>query len=120
VNEANAMQVMKSVTALEANLPIAWHSSVHVAVDEDRQDVMRVLILPDQDTPYANGAFVLDMFLPELFPEVPPKVRSGTIISHHIVANFAVLNNLVTDMAARSVREVQPSITLQGARLRLL
>ena len=68
-------EVMKSVTALEANLPIAWHSSVHVAVDENRQDVMRVLILPDQDTPYANGAFVFDMFLPAEFPDVPPKVR---------------------------------------------
>ena len=67
---------MKSVTALEANLPIAWHSSVHVAVDENRQDVMRVLILPDQDTPYANGAFVFDMFLPAEFPDVPPKVRA--------------------------------------------
>ena len=67
--------VMKAVTALEANMPIAWHSSVHVAVDEDRQDVLRVLILPDQDTPYANGAFVFDMLLPAKFPESPPKVR---------------------------------------------
>jgi ubiquitin-protein ligase len=66
---------MKSVTALEANMPIAWHSSVHVAVDEERPDMMRVLILPDQETPYANGAYVFDMFLPAEFPDKPPLVR---------------------------------------------
>jgi hypothetical protein len=68
-------EVMKSVTTLEASMPIAWHSSVHVAVDENRQDVMRLLILPDQETAYANGAFLFDMLLPATFPEEPPKVR---------------------------------------------
>jgi hypothetical protein len=68
-------KVMKSVAMLENNLPINWETSVHVAIDEDRQDVMRVLVLPNQDTPYANGAFIFDMWLPDRFPEVPPKVR---------------------------------------------
>lgn len=70
------MQVAKNVGELHGSLPTAWTSSVHVCVDEDRQDLMRVLILPDQGTPYANGAFCFDLFLPADYPEQPPKVRT--------------------------------------------
>jgi baculoviral IAP repeat-containing protein 6 len=65
---------MKSVSMLESGLPIDWDTSVHVAIDDSRQDMMRVLILPSQDTPYSNGAFIFDMMLPESFPEVSPSV----------------------------------------------
>jgi ubiquitin-protein ligase len=74
-SKARIREVMKSVAVLETGLPIEWETSVHVAIDDSRQDMMRVLMLPNQDTPYANGAFLFDMMLPEKFPEVSPSVR---------------------------------------------
>ena len=56
-------------------LPAHWASSVHVAVDSQRLDLLRVLILPDGDTPYGNGAFLFDALLPASYPDAPPKVR---------------------------------------------
>lgn len=74
--------VTKAVTALNGQLPIAWGSSVHVAIDEDRPDLFRVLVLPDQETPYANGAYVFDFLLPKDFPNTPPKVCSVPCLSY--------------------------------------
>lgn len=67
--------VTKAVTALQGQLPVAWGSSVHAAIDEDRPDLFRVLVLPDIETPYAHGAFLFDFMLPKDFPNSPPKVR---------------------------------------------
>lgn len=74
-SRARTRAVTQAVLSLDGQLPISWQSSVHVAVDEERVDVFRVLILPEQDTPYANGAFLFDFLLPEDFPEDPPQVR---------------------------------------------
>eukprot|EP00892_Ulva_mutabilis_P012832 jgi/Ulvmu1/9921/UM058_0003.1 len=71
---ARTRAVTQAVLSLDGQLPISWESSVHLAVDDTRLDVFRVLILPEQDTPYANGAFLFDFLLPETFPEKPPQV----------------------------------------------
>lgn len=65
---------LQQVSSLKSDLPALWASSVHVAMDTSRLDLLRVLILPGQDTPYANGAFLFDILLPEHNPSVPPKV----------------------------------------------
>ena len=69
--------VMKQVSSLSTSLPIHYASSIHVAVDTDRMDVLRVLILPDAATPYGNGAFLFDALLPATYPAQPPKVLSS-------------------------------------------
>eukprot|EP00955_Chlamydomonas_euryale_P040078 351585-Chlamydomonas_euryale.AAC.15 len=38
-------------------------------------DVLRALILPAPDTPYAFGAFVFDILLPPDYPNHPPQVH---------------------------------------------
>lgn len=78
---ARTRAITQAVLSLDGQLPISWQSSVHVAVDETRLDVFRVLILPEQDTPYANGAFLFDFLLPETFPEKPPQVRATSSAS---------------------------------------
>ena len=66
---------VQEVSSFSTCLPVTWESSVHVAVDEDRLDLLRILILPGQDTPYANGAFVFDAYLPPDYPNSHPKVQ---------------------------------------------
>jgi ubiquitin-protein ligase len=79
--KARIRDVTKAVTALQGQLPIAWSSSVHVAIDENRPDLFRVLVFPDEDTPYAHGAFLFDFLLPSDFPNQPPKVHITLTLS---------------------------------------
>ena len=40
--------------------------------------VHRALIIGPADTPYANGCFIFDIFLPHNYPTVPPAVQFKT------------------------------------------
>lgn len=76
--------VAQEVSTLSTSLPLTFESSIFLAVDECNMDLLRALIIPAQDTPYANGAFVFDIYLPPNYPSVPPKVQflttgSGTV-----------------------------------------
>jgi baculoviral IAP repeat-containing protein 6 len=51
---------------------------VFVRCDEERLDVLKVLITGPQDTPYANGCFEFDVFFPSDYPESPPMVNLQT------------------------------------------
>ncbi|KAK9799371.1 hypothetical protein WJX73_005027 [Symbiochloris irregularis] len=68
-------KVLHQINALLKNLPIQWASSVFVAQDEEKFAVLRALIIGPVDTPYANGCFIFDIFLPPDFPNTPPKVQ---------------------------------------------
>lgn len=35
---------------------------------------MRALIFGSEDTPYSHGAFIFDIFIPDDYPQNPPKV----------------------------------------------
>jgi ubiquitin-protein ligase len=65
-----------------------------VAVDEKRLDLLRVLILPGQDTPYANGAFLFDVLLPATYPNTPPQVRSLAILKRVVKQKQAVAGSV--------------------------
>mmetsp|Transcript_14769 Transcript_14769/g.44479 ORF Transcript_14769/g.44479 Transcript_14769/m.44479 type:complete len:186 (-) Transcript_14769:255-812(-) len=43
---------------------------------EDNLRYFRVMICGPEDTPYAGGQFMLELFLPTDYPMAPPKVRS--------------------------------------------
>lgn len=46
--------------------------------DEDRMDLVRVLITGPVDTPYSYGCFVFDVFYPTNYPVDPPLVLLTT------------------------------------------
>ena len=85
------LDVTKAVTALQGQLPVAWGSSVHVAIDEGRPDLFRVLVLPDPETPYAHGAFLFDFMLPKDFPNHPPKVRRLDTVDTSLIESESIL-----------------------------
>ncbi len=59
-------------------MPLSFSSSVFVRCDEERLDVMKVLITGPQDTPYSNGCFEFDVFFPSDYPDSPPLVNLQT------------------------------------------
>lgn len=68
--QGRLMRLRKEVTSLMNNLP----PGVFVRVDEHRFDVLRAMIIGPADTPYENGCFFFDMFLPPEYPNAPPHV----------------------------------------------
>jgi len=49
---------------------------------EDNFRYFDVTIIGPDNTPYANGCFKLELFLPEDYPSIPPKCRFLTKIYH--------------------------------------
>lgn len=73
--KARNQRVAREISSLSNSLPVEADSSILTRVDNDRPDVLKVLIFPSLDTPYALGAFEFDVYLPPEFPSKPPKVQ---------------------------------------------
>ncbi len=41
---------------------------------------MKALIFGSDNTPYAHGAFIFDIYFPDEYPNVPPKVKFMLIL----------------------------------------
>jgi baculoviral IAP repeat-containing protein 6 len=67
----------ESVT-LSTSLPIAYGSTIFVRCDNDRLDVMKVLITGPSGTPYSNGCFEFDVFFPNEYPNSPMMINLET------------------------------------------
>eukprot|EP01063_Lacrimia_lanifica_P034432 TRINITY_DN6367_c0_g2_i1.p1 TRINITY_DN6367_c0_g2~~TRINITY_DN6367_c0_g2_i1.p1 ORF type:complete len:1434 (+),score=607.00 TRINITY_DN6367_c0_g2_i1:285-4304(+) len=63
---------------LFAELPLYPQASVFVRADENRMDVMKVIITGPEESPYAFGMFVFDVLLPSGYPDHPPMVLLRT------------------------------------------
>jgi ubiquitin-protein ligase len=60
---------------LSMNLPVSDTSSIFLRFDESNMGIMKFLIIPHPDTPYAYGCFEFDMYLPYDYPNSPPHVE---------------------------------------------
>jgi len=63
-------RIRKDVAILSNSLP----DGIFVRVDENRFDKMKVMIIGPQGTPYENGCFLFDLFLPADYPDQCPKM----------------------------------------------
>lgn len=77
-NAARARRLAQEAVTLSTSLPLSASSSVFVRCDEERLDVMKVLITGPSDTPYANGCFEFDVYFPQDYPNSPPLINLET------------------------------------------
>lgn len=70
-NQKRLFRIRKEMTSLASNLGMG----LFVRLDEKRFDVLRCCIVGAEGTPYQNGAFLFDMYLPAQYPQVPPKCK---------------------------------------------
>eukprot|EP00455_Lapot_gusevi_P008047 TRINITY_DN1346_c0_g1_i2.p1 TRINITY_DN1346_c0_g1~~TRINITY_DN1346_c0_g1_i2.p1 ORF type:complete len:665 (+),score=179.18 TRINITY_DN1346_c0_g1_i2:96-1997(+) len=82
-------RIRQEVSSLMDHLP----EGIYVRVDDDRFDFMRVLMQGPVDTPYMNGLFLFDVYLPPEYPQKPPKVQFMTTGN----STFRFNPNLYTD-----------------------
>lgn len=77
-NSKRNLIIAKEVAGLRSSLPAEWDHAVFVRVDTSRIDVMKALIVGPPCSPYKNGVFAFDLFLPEMYKSVPPNVKLTT------------------------------------------
>ncbi|KAH9496163.1 Baculoviral IAP repeat-containing protein 6, partial [Bulinus truncatus] len=92
-NVARTRRLAQEAVTLSTSLPLAFSSSVFVRCDEDRLDVMKVLITGPSDTPYANGCFEFDVFFPQDYPNTPPFINMETTGNHSVRFNPNLYND---------------------------
>ena len=68
----------KELRFLKNNLPIHFNSTIAVRVDENKIHVMKAVIFAPNDTPYDGGCFEFDIYFPNQYPHVPPKMLITT------------------------------------------
>merc|ERR1719502_817060 len=69
----NPKKIMAELSSLHASLPVHWASSIFVKSTE-QCNLLKALIIGPPETPYENGCFEFDIFLPNSYPEESPKV----------------------------------------------
>jgi ubiquitin-protein ligase len=67
-------QIFKELVSLETDLP----AGIFIRYGETRPDVMKIVIIGPQGTPYENGMFEFDLFCPLEYPTVPPQMQIKT------------------------------------------
>lgn len=70
--------ISRELAGLRSTLPAEWYSTIFVRVDESRLDVLKALIVGPACSPYKDGLFAFDIFLPEQYNAVPPDVAITT------------------------------------------
>merc|ERR1719247_953410 len=82
--------IRRELRILERGLP--EDRTILVRTYASRTDLLRVLLIGPQDTPYADVPFVFDVSLPELYPQTPPRV-----LAHPLWGDERVNPNLHAD-----------------------
>mmetsp|Transcript_22327 Transcript_22327/g.36527 ORF Transcript_22327/g.36527 Transcript_22327/m.36527 type:complete len:387 (+) Transcript_22327:757-1917(+) len=64
-------RLTREVGAMMNGLP----PGIFLRVDSKRMDVMRAMIIGPQGSPYTNGVFFFDIYMPSTYPSVSPKCK---------------------------------------------
>eukprot|EP00475_Leptophrys_vorax_P024205 TRINITY_DN33364_c0_g1_i2.p1 TRINITY_DN33364_c0_g1~~TRINITY_DN33364_c0_g1_i2.p1 ORF type:complete len:500 (+),score=148.33 TRINITY_DN33364_c0_g1_i2:53-1501(+) len=71
ISKQKLQRMKKEISILSNSLP----DGIFVKVDDERFDFMQVMIIGPQGTPYENGCFMFDLYLPSGFPQSCPKMN---------------------------------------------
>jgi ubiquitin-protein ligase len=82
-------RLRKEITALSNSLP----DGIYLRINQDRFDKMKVMITGPVDTPYENGLFIFDLYIPPNYPQVPPKMHLCTTGNGQFRFNPNLYNN---------------------------
>ncbi|CAM6052072.1 unnamed protein product [Sphagnum compactum] len=103
-----AKKIRLEWSILEKNLP----DTIYVRIYEDRMDLMRAVILGAQNTPYHDGLFVFDIYLPPGYPNTPPQTHyhsGGLRLNPNLYENGKVCLSLLNTWTGQGTEVWNPS-----------
>jgi len=68
-------RVTKRLTQEIASMMTGLPPGIFLRIDNKRMDVMRACIIAPGDSPYENGVFFFDIWIPGSYPSAPPKCK---------------------------------------------
>jgi ubiquitin-protein ligase len=71
----NTKKIMSELVSLGSTLPVHWASSIFVRVSDESINLIKALIIGPEGTPYENGCYEFDIYLPPTYPNVSPSVK---------------------------------------------
>ena len=80
-NGSLPFRLAKEYSSMGQGLPLSDDGkggSVFLRWNEDTNSQMKALMIPAEDTPYAMGCFEFDIYIPDEYPNCPPKVLLRT------------------------------------------
>ncbi|CAF1073577.1 unnamed protein product [Rotaria sp. Silwood1] len=93
----NSMQRIKRLAqeqiTISTSLPLSFNSTIFVRSDENRMDIMKILITGPDGTPYSNGCFIFDVYFPNEYPTTPPSINLETTGNHTVRFNPNLYND---------------------------
>ena len=78
-DKRRSQRLAKEVIYLQEGLPLALQSSTFVRVDGSRLDLFKALLIGPEDTPYADGCFLFDIYCPPDYPQRAPQVIARSL-----------------------------------------
>lgn len=91
--QSKIVRLAQEIADLSNSLPCYATNAMYCRVDKERVDLMKVLIMGAQGTPYAHGAFVYDLFFPNDYPSSPPKCQLVTTGGEQVRFNPNLYSN---------------------------
>jgi len=88
-------RILKEIKKLDSD-PIV---GIYAVPEKDNQRYFKVLIAGPKDSPYEGGLFKLQLYLPEEYPMVPPKVLFMSKIYH---PNIDFLGRICLDILKKN------------------
>ncbi|KAL2612071.1 hypothetical protein R1flu_023763 [Riccia fluitans] len=101
-------KIQQEWSILEKDLP----NTIYARVYEERMDLMRAVIVGIAGTPYHDGLFVFDIYLPPEYPSVPPVVHyhsGGLRLNPNLYENGKVCLSLLNTWTGKGSEIWHPS-----------
>lgn len=92
-NSRKVRRLTNEIKLMQNYLPVEFSNAIFLKYDEQRMDVMKTILTGVDDTPYANGVFLFDVFFDENYPNYPPKVTLMTTGGGKVRFNPNLYNN---------------------------
>lgn len=93
LNPLGAVRLIREISSLSKDLPCYPSNAAFIRVDKQRTDLMKIMIMGSEDTPYAHGAFEFDFFAGHSYPNQPPKMTLLTTGNGQVRFNPNLYNN---------------------------
>jgi len=93
LSAVGSTRIAQEIMCMQKDLPCYSSNSVFVRIDQQRTDLMKVLITGSEATPYAHGAFEFHLFTGHTYPAAPPKLTLVTTGGGQVRFNPNLYNN---------------------------
>jgi ubiquitin-protein ligase len=73
-NPTTMKRIISEISSLKLGLPLNYDSSIWIRISKTNMNIFTFMISGPKDTPYENGLFLFNAYLPNNYPQVEPKI----------------------------------------------